>query len=97
VRRADNLATLKCRLYRNSGIFNRLDPSGSVQACIGIDLPFSIIRRAYVLVGKSEGKRPLGRPRRKWENNIKMDLQEVGWMNIDWLHQAQNRDKIGLI
>ena len=37
-------------------------------------------RRVYrVLVGKPEGKRPLGGPRRKWENNIKMDLQEVGW------------------
>jgi len=37
-------------------------------------------RRAYrVLVGKSEGKRPLGKPRRRWEDNIKMDLQEVGW------------------
>jgi len=97
VRRADNLATLKCLLYRNSGSLNRLDPSGSVQAFIRIDLPFSIIWRAYVLVGKYEGKRPLGRPRRKWENNIKMDLQEVGWMSIDWIHQAQNRDRTGLM
>jgi hypothetical protein len=39
-----------------------------------------------VLVGKPEGKRPLGKPRRRWEDNIKMDLQEVGvWTGLDWL------------
>ena len=37
-----------------------------------------------VLVGKPEGKRPLGRPRRRWEDNIKMDLQEVGWVETGW-------------
>jgi len=41
-----------------------------------------------VLVGKTEGKRPLGRPRRRWENNIKMDLQEVGCAGIDWIDLA---------
>jgi hypothetical protein len=46
-----------------------------------------------VLVGKPEGKRPLGRPRRRWENNIKMDLQEVGCGGIDWMELAQNRDR----
>ena len=45
-----------------------------------------------VLVGKAEGKRPLGRPRRKWEVNIKMDLQEVGGGG-DWIELAQDRDK----
>jgi hypothetical protein len=41
-------------------------------------------RNAYrVLVGKSKGKRPLGRPRRRWEDNIKMDLEEIGWGGID--------------
>ena len=44
-----------------------------------------------VLVGKPEGKRPLGRPRRTWEDNIKMDLQEVGEVG-DWMELAQNRD-----
>jgi len=38
-----------------------------------------------VLVGKPEGKRPLGRPRRRWENNIKIDLQEVGCGGMDWI------------
>ena len=42
-----------------------------------------------VLVGKPEGKRPLGRPRRRWENNIKMDLQEVGRGDMDWIKLAQ--------
>jgi len=46
-----------------------------------------------VLVGKPEGKRPLGRPRRRWEDNIKMDLQEVGCGGIDWIELAQDRDR----
>ena len=46
-----------------------------------------------VLVGKSEGKRPLGRSRRRWEDNIKMDLQEVGGGCGDWIELAQDRDK----
>jgi hypothetical protein len=46
-----------------------------------------------VLVGKSERKRSLGRPRRRWENNIKMDLQEVGWWDMDWIELAQDRDR----
>jgi len=45
-----------------------------------------------VLVGKHEGKRPLGRPRRRWEDNIKMDLQEVGCVGMDWIELAQDRD-----
>jgi hypothetical protein len=44
-----------------------------------------------VLVGRPEGKRPLGRPRRRWENNIKMDLQEVGWGGMDWIDLPQDR------
>ena len=46
-----------------------------------------------VLVGKSEGKRPLGRPRHRWEDNIKMDLQEVGVGRRDWMELAQDRDR----
>jgi hypothetical protein len=46
-----------------------------------------------VLVGKLEGKRPLGRPRRRWENNIKRDLQEVGCGSVDWIELAQDRDR----
>jgi len=44
-----------------------------------------------ILVGKPEGKRPLGRPRRRWEDNIKMDLQEVGCGLMDWIELAQDR------
>jgi hypothetical protein len=46
-----------------------------------------------VLVGKLVGKRPLGRPRRRWEDNIKMALQEVGGGRGDWLELAQDRDR----
>ena len=46
-----------------------------------------------VLEGKPEGKRLLGRPRRRWEDNIKMDLQEVGCGSMDWIELAQDRDR----
>ena len=46
-----------------------------------------------VLVGKPEGKRPLGRPRRRWEDNMKMDLQELGGDCEGWMELAQDRDK----
>jgi len=45
-----------------------------------------------VLVGKTEGKRPLGRRRHRWENNIKMDLQDVGCGGMGWIHLVQDRD-----
>jgi len=51
-------------------------------------------RGAYrVLLGKPEGKRPLGRPRHRWEDNIKLDLQEVGCEVVDWIELAQDRDR----
>ena len=46
-----------------------------------------------VLVGKPEGKRPLGRPRRRWVDNIRMDLQEVRGWYVDWIGLAQDRDR----
>jgi hypothetical protein len=46
-----------------------------------------------VLVGKPDGKRPLGKPRRRWEDNIKMVLQELGCESIDWIDLAQDRDR----
>jgi hypothetical protein len=46
-----------------------------------------------VLVGKPEGKRPLGRPRRRWEDNIRIDVQEVGCGDMDWIGLAQDRDR----
>jgi len=46
-----------------------------------------------VLVGKPEGKRPLGRPRRRWKDNIKMDLQKVTCGGMDWIKLAQDRDR----
>ena len=46
-----------------------------------------------VLVVKHEGRRPLGRPRRRWKDNIKMDLQEVGCEGMDWIELAQDKDR----
>jgi hypothetical protein len=49
--------------------------------------------KAYrVLVGKPEGNRPLGRHRPRWVDNIKMDLNEIGWDSMDWIHLAQDSD-----
>ena len=56
-------------------------------ACMGEDRELH-----RVLVGKPEGKRQLGRPRRRWEDNIKMDIQEVGGGRGDWMELAQDRD-----
>jgi len=51
------------------------------------------MRNAYkILVGKPEGKRPLGRPRPRWKDNIRMDVRKMGWEGVDWLHLAQDRD-----
>jgi hypothetical protein len=51
-------------------------------------------RNAYrIFVGKPERKRTLGRTRRRWVNNIKMDLREIGWYGMDWTDLAQDRDQ----
>jgi hypothetical protein len=51
-------------------------------------------RNAYrVLVGKAEGNRPLGRPRRRWEVNIEIDVGEIGRSGMNWIHLAQDRDQ----
>jgi hypothetical protein len=55
-------------------------------------------RGAYrALVGKPEGRRPLGRPRRRWEDIIKMDMREVGCGGMDWINVAQDRDRWGAL
>jgi hypothetical protein len=46
-----------------------------------------------ILVGRPEGRRPLGRPRHRWEDNIRMDLWEIGFGDVDWIHWAQDRDR----
>jgi hypothetical protein len=51
-------------------------------------------RNAYrIMLGNPEGERPLGRPRRRWLGNIKMDLREIGWDGVDWIDLAQNKDQ----
>jgi hypothetical protein len=53
------------------------------------------VRGAYnILVGRPERRRPLGRPRRRWQDNIKMDLRETGFVDVDWIHLAQDRDRL---
>jgi hypothetical protein len=48
------------------------------------------MRTAYTILVGREGKTPLGRPGRRWEDNIRMDLREIGWECVDWLHLAQD-------
>jgi hypothetical protein len=52
------------------------------------------MKNAYsITVGKPEDKRPLGRPRRRWEDNIRTGLRELGWEDVDWMYRAQDRDQ----
>jgi hypothetical protein len=52
------------------------------------------MRNAYkILLGKPEGKRPRGKPRRRWEDNIGMDLREMGWEGVYWINLVQDRDQ----
>jgi hypothetical protein len=52
------------------------------------------MRNVYtILVGKPEGNRPFGRPRRRWEDNVTMDLTETGWKRVDWIHLAQDMNQ----
>jgi hypothetical protein len=51
------------------------------------------VRKYNTLVGKPEGKRPLERPKHRWENNIRMDLREIGCESVAWIHLAQDKDK----
>jgi hypothetical protein len=51
------------------------------------------MRDVYILVGRPEGRRPLGRPRRRWEDNIMMDLREIWFGDVDWIQWAQVRDR----
>jgi hypothetical protein len=48
---------------------------------------------AQILFGKPEGTRPLGRSRCRWDDNIRMDLREIGWKGVDWMHLAQDRNQ----
>jgi hypothetical protein len=52
------------------------------------------MRNVYrIFIGKSQGKRPLGRRRRRWEDNIRIGLREIGWKVVDWIQLAQDRDQ----
>jgi len=52
------------------------------------------MRNSYkISVGKTEGERPLRRPRHRWKDNIRMDLKEIGWKAVDWIHLAKDRDQ----
>jgi hypothetical protein len=64
------------------------DPEAVYNLC----LILKIVLYTILGGGRPEGRRPLGRPRRRWEDNIKMDLQDMGW-GMDWIELAQDRDR----
>jgi hypothetical protein len=68
-----------------------LHPVGASRGCRNHQVIKEGARFFRLLVGKPEGKRPLGRPRRRWIDNIKMDLLEIGWNVVDWIGLAQDR------
>jgi hypothetical protein len=75
-----------CRI-RESGLFVEQLNAFGIFVCISE-------RKYRILVGKPEGKRPLERPRRRWEDGLKMDLREIGWGGgVEWIHLAQDRDR----
>jgi hypothetical protein len=70
-----------------------IEPFGSIKCWETIECSNNE-RNAYrLLVGKPEGRRPLGRPRSRWEDNIRMHLVEVGWGHVDWIGLARDRDR----
>ena len=96
----NNVTTIQCssgRAAKGVGLLDlrvRIPPRHgclSVVSVVFCQVEVSGVHR--VLVGKPEGKKPLGRPRRRWEDNIKMDLQEVGGSCGDWMELAQDRDR----
>jgi hypothetical protein len=84
-----------CRKLHNEGLHNLYSSPSIIRMIKSRRMRWTghIVRmgenNAYrTLVGKPEGKRPLGRPRRRWVDNIKMDLREIGWGGMDWIHLA---------
>jgi hypothetical protein len=65
-----------------------LPEQANFKICLSLKINFSYVKR-----GAPEGKRPMGRPRRRWEDNIKMDLQEVGGGCGDWMELVKDRDR----
>jgi hypothetical protein len=80
-------------LYSSTNILIRIMKSKGMRWA-GHVARIGMKRNAYrLLIGKLEGKRPLGRPTHRWVDNIKMDIGEVGWGDVDWVVLTQDRDK----
>jgi hypothetical protein len=84
------LFQLKYRVFKYDCAGDKIEKNEMGGACSADGDERGVYR---VLVGKLEEKRPLGRPRRRWEDNIRMDLQEVGCRGRDWIGLAQYRDR----
>jgi hypothetical protein len=82
-------------LQENGGLVSKIRPRPFPST--SYSLHYSLIILSFdannILVGRPEGRRPLGRPRRRWEDNIKMDLRGIGFGDVDWIHWTQDRDR----
>jgi hypothetical protein len=79
-------------LYSSPNIIRQI--KSRTMRCAGHVARMGVERNVYrVLVGKPEGKRPLGRPSCRWEDGIRMDLGEIGWGSVEWIQLAQDRDR----
>ena len=91
--------TRECRRLHNEELNDMYSSPNIVRVIKSRRMAWHVARMALervvyrVLVGKPEGRRPLGRPRRRWVDNITMDLQEVGYGYVDWIGLAQDRDR----
>ena len=89
----------RSHLYRDESLKSRTENSDlrgfihSLTDLMYLETPIRYYSTSIAIIYSSEGKRPLGRPRRRWEDNIKMDLREVGGGCGDWMELAQDRDR----
>ena len=90
---ASRTATTPCRLQLCVMLGSRASKLCGDNCRLHCDISVHKHYVVFFLVGKPEGKRPLGRPRRRWVDNIRMDLQEVGCGYVDWIGLTQDRDR----
>jgi hypothetical protein len=80
-----------CNLYSSPDIIRQIISRGMRQARHVASMGKE--KSVQSFGGKSEGKRPIRRPSHRWENGIKMDSSEIGWEDVEWIHQAEDRDQ----
>jgi hypothetical protein len=73
-------------------IIIRVNKSRNIR-CVRREAHIGAMRNAYIFVRKLEELRPRGNPKRRWKDNIRLDLREIGWEGVEWVHLAHDRDQ----